>query len=62
VELLTTASVRRQRVITDVDGRFVFVQVIPDDYLFRFSAVGFGTVTTPAVTVPAPSGSYDIHF
>ena len=62
VELLTTSSVRRQVVRTDVDGRFVFVQVAPGDYLLRFGAVGFGSITSPVLVVPAPSGSYDIHF
>ena len=62
VELLTTGSVRRQLVPTDVDGRFVFIQVAPGNYLLRFSAVGFGSITTPVLAVPAPSGSYDIHF
>jgi len=62
VELLTAASVRRQLVVTDVDGRFVFVQVSPGKYLLRYGAVGFGSMTSPPIDVPSPSGGYDIHF
>ena len=62
VELMPVAGVRRQLVITDVDGRFVFVQVAPGKYRIRYSATGFGSLTTPAIAVPAPGGSYDVHF
>lgn len=62
VELLTPTGVRRQIVTTDVDGRFVFVQVAPGNWVLRYGAVGLGSITTAPMAIPAPSGSYDIHF
>lgn len=62
VELLTAAGVRRQSVLTDALGRFVFVQVSPGSYRLRASAVGLGTFTTAALAIPSPGGGYDVHF
>ena len=62
VELLTAANVRRQVVMTDADGRFVFVQVSPGNYLVRYAAQGFATTLSAVFTVPSPTGSYDQHF
>ncbi|MFM2052824.1 MAG: hypothetical protein RL456_861 [Pseudomonadota bacterium] len=59
---LLRGNVLRQRVTTDVDGRFVFVQVSPGDYHFRYTATGLGSVTTPLRPVPSLSGSYDLNF
>jgi hypothetical protein len=61
VDLLTGAGVRRQLVRTDSDGRFLFVQVAAGSYQLRVSATGLGSLTVP-IDVPAPSGSYDVHF
>jgi uncharacterized protein DUF4255/carboxypeptidase family protein len=61
VDLLTVAGVRRQLVRTDIDGRFLFVQVAEGSYQLRVSATGFGSVASQ-IDVPAPSGSYDMHF
>ncbi len=62
VELLTPAGVKRQSVLTDAQGRFVFIQVAPGDYLLRASAVGLGIFTTAPLAIPSPGGGYDIHF
>jgi hypothetical protein len=62
VELLSAAGLRRQLVRSDVNGRFVFVQVSPGHYRFHFTATGFGSVTTAPRAVPSPGGGYDLHF
>jgi len=61
VELRTTGGVRRQLIRTDIDGRFLFVQVAAGAYQLRASATGFGSITQ-AIYVPAPNGNYDMHF
>lgn len=61
VDLRTGAGVRRQLVRTDSDGRFLLVQVAAGSYQIRISATGLGSVVAP-IDVPAPSGSYDLHF
>jgi len=62
VELLTGANVRRQVVVSDALGRFVFVQVSPGSYRLRYAAQGFTAQLSAPFTVPSPSGSYDQHF
>ncbi|HEY4264046.1 MAG TPA: Pvc16 family protein [Micropepsaceae bacterium] len=61
VDLLTTTGARRQLVRTDINGRFLFVQVAAGTYQIRVSATGFGSFVNP-IDVPAPAGSYDMHF
>jgi hypothetical protein len=61
VDLLTASGTRRQLVRTDVNGRFLFVQIAGGSYQLRVSATGLGTFVDP-IQVPAPNGSYDVHF
>ncbi len=60
VELLTMAGVRLQLASTDADGRFTFIRVAPGPYQLRASRVGLGVVNRN-VTVPSPSGEYDLQ-
>jgi len=61
VDLRDAAGHRRQLVKTDVDGRFLFVQVAAGTYQLHVHAVGFASIAQ-AIEVPAPGGSYDLHF
>jgi len=61
VELQTLAGTRRQRVQTDDQGHFLFVHIPAGSYQLRASALGFASFVQ-AIDVPAPSGTYDIHF
>lgn len=63
VELLNPApaSVRRQLVRTDSNGRFLFVQVAPGSYQLKVSATGLGHITIP-IEVPSTTDRYDVHF
>lgn len=61
VDLRTTAGARRQLVRTGLDGRFLCVQVAAGSYQLRVSATGLGSFVA-SIDVPAPGGSYDVHF
>ncbi|SAL46128.1 hypothetical protein AWB70_03624 [Caballeronia cordobensis] len=61
VDLRTTAGTRRQLVRTDGDGRFLFTQIAAGSYELRVSATGFAAFAR-VIDVPAPGGSYDLHF
>jgi hypothetical protein len=61
VDLRTTAGARRQLVRTGADGRFLLVQLAAGTYQLRVSATGFGSIVSN-IDVPAPGGSYDMHF
>jgi hypothetical protein len=63
VELLNSVgTVRVQLTRTDSVGRFVFSDVAPGAYQLRASAHPQGTTVPRAITVPEPTGSYDIGF
>lgn len=54
-------SARMRRARTDAEGRFRFTAVAAGGYVLRAAAAGHAAVTV-AVTVPSPSGGYDITF
>lgn len=62
VELLTPAGVQRQFTRADAQGRFVFADVAGGDWRLRATAVPFGATLPRNVTVPEPTGSYDLGF
>lgn len=46
----------------DAQGRFVFADVAAGDYRLHASATALGTSPPRAITVPEPTGNYDIPF
>ena len=62
VELLTPTNVRRQFTRADAQGRFVFADVAGGAWRLRASAVPLGVSAPSDVTVPEPTGSYDLGF
>ena len=62
VELLSTTGQLRSHVRADALGRFVLADVTEGDWQLRASAVPLGVSPLRQITVPEPTGSYDIHF
>jgi hypothetical protein len=60
VELLTMTGSRLQLAVTDADGRFTFVSVQAGAFQLRASRVGLGVINRN-ITVPSPSGEYDLQ-
>jgi hypothetical protein len=61
VELLTSAGVRLSLAKTDADGRFTFIGNTQGTYQLRASSAGLGAVTRN-VTLPSPTGEYDLNL
>lgn len=62
VELLTTLNDRRQFTRADALGRFVFADVPGGAWRLRASAEPFGVTAVRNITVPEPTGIYDLNF
>jgi Pvc16 N-terminal domain/Carboxypeptidase regulatory-like domain len=61
VGLETAAGVRVQTTRTNELGRFTFIGLSPDSYRLRYRASG-RPEQVRVVTVPEPSGDYDLQF
>jgi hypothetical protein len=61
VELLTPLNVRVQLAQTDAQGHFTFLRVPPGPWQLRASSPGFTVVTRP-ISVPSPTGEYDLQL
>jgi len=61
VHLDAVTGARLQSAVTDEDGRFIFSRLQRGDYQLRAGANGFGPVSR-AITVPSPTGEYDLQF
>jgi hypothetical protein len=62
VELLTPGGERRQLTRADALGRFVFANVVAGAWQLRASATAQGISVPRAITVPEPTGNYDVAF
>ena len=62
VELLTLPGVRAKFTRADAQGRFVFDDVAGGAWRLRASAPPFGVSPTRAISIPEPTGTYDIPF
>jgi hypothetical protein len=62
VGLEDTAGVPLASTVTDAQGRFTFVKLRPDDYQLRFAAANHPAAPARNITVPSPTGEYDLQF
>jgi hypothetical protein len=62
VELLTVADERQALTRADVEGRFVFADVRAGAWRLRASATPHGVTAPRDISVPEPTGSYDLAF
>lgn len=62
VELLDRAGARRAFTRADAAGRFVFADVAAGDWRLQASATPLGVSAPRDITVPEPSGVYDVVF
>ncbi len=63
VELLNAAGTARVKLTrAGADGRFVFADVAGGSYRLRASSQPQGATVPRPVSVPEPSGNYDLHF
>jgi hypothetical protein len=62
VELLTTSNARRALTRADALGRFVFADVGAGAWRLRASATPLGVSAPRDISVPEPTGSYDVVF
>jgi hypothetical protein len=62
VELLTPASERRAFTRADSAGRFVFAEVGGGPWRLRASSAPLGVSPSRDITVPEPTGQYDVVF
>jgi uncharacterized protein DUF4255/carboxypeptidase family protein len=61
VQLRSAAGASLQTMQSDTSGRFFFTGLTPGPYQLRGSSVGFPP-TARAITVPSPSGEYDLQL
>jgi Pvc16 N-terminal domain len=63
IELLDAPGTTRLKLVqAGDDGRFVFADVFKGDYQLRASSVALGATVVRPITVPEPSGTYDLNF
>lgn len=62
VGLLDTQGDLLQSTQTNALGRFIFGNLRPGDYQLQWSAIGFTPQPAQAITVPSPTGEYDLIF
>jgi hypothetical protein len=62
VELLTPANLRVAFTRADAQGRFVFADIAASAWQLRASAAPLGVSPARPISVPEPTGNYDIPF
>jgi len=62
VMLENAAGIPLQTITTDAQGRFTFGGLTAGSYQMRLRAQGFAEPAPIAITVPSPTGSYDVQL
>jgi hypothetical protein len=63
VELTNVNTAVTRTTTTNIDGTYVFLNVVPGAYTMRASAPGFSTVTQPATTLEVnQTATFDFHM
>jgi hypothetical protein len=63
VELTNVNAAVTRKTTTNIDGTYVFLNVVPGAYTMRVSAQGFSTVTQPSTTLEVnQTATFDFHM
>ncbi len=62
VSIVAVDGVQLARTRTDAQGRFIFNQLRPGAYQLDFAATGHPNPPPRAITVPSPTGEYNLQF
>jgi len=62
VSIVDMAGVQLATTTTDTDGRFIFNLLRPGNYQLQFSATGKPAQPPRNITVPSPTGEYNLQF
>ena len=62
VSIVDTTGVRLAATVTNSRGRFIFNMLRPGSYQLFFSATGKAAPPPRSITVPSPTGEYNLQF
>jgi Pvc16 N-terminal domain/Carboxypeptidase regulatory-like domain len=62
VAIVNTSGVQLAIVTTDSRGRFIFNMIQPGSYQLQFAAAGYAAAPPRDITVPSPTGEYNLQF
>lgn len=62
VAIVDTSGVQLATATTDARGRFIFNLIRPGNYQLQFAAAGHPAAPPRAITVPSPTGEYNLQF
>jgi hypothetical protein len=62
VAILDSIGSQLSNTVTDGNGRFIFNQLRPGNYQLQCIAPGFSAIPPRSITVPSPTGEYNLQF
>jgi hypothetical protein len=62
VAILDASGLQLANTTTDDNGRFIFNGLRPGNYQLEFIATGFAAAPPRSITVPSPTGEYNLQF
>jgi hypothetical protein len=62
VAIFNASGIQMAATTTDTKGRFIFNLLRPGNYQLQFAASGFPAAPPRNITVPSPTGEYNLQF